>query len=260
MFFESHAHYDDRRYDADRDELLTKILPEAGISNILNIGSRLQTSRRSVALAKKYDYIYATVGVHPHYAKEITSSDLKELKRLSREPKVVAWGEIGLDFHYNHSHPDIQRQRFIEQLDMACELKMPVIIHSRDADYEVYNILEKAFKEGRLNGGVIHCFSSNLTMAKKYIDLGLHIGIGGVVTYKKSDDLQNVALNIPLSSMLIETDCPYLSPEPHRGQRNDSQNLRIICTKIAELRGDSLEKIAEATRENAKNLFLSKKY
>jgi len=194
------------------------------------------------------------VGVHPHYARQITKGDIQRLADMTLDPRVVAVGEIGLDYHYDHSPRDVQRDRFKEQLQMALELQLPLIIHCRDAEEDMMEILTKS-RAGELVGGVLHCFAGDVAAAQKYIGMGWHIGVGGVVTYKNAQKLRDVVAATPHDRLLVETDCPYLSPEPHRGQRNDSQNLRHIVNQIAQIWDLSHEESAKITTENAKNLF-----
>ena len=254
MYFETHCHYDFKDFDSDRDHLLSTTLPQAGISHMINIGTSLKTSRTSVEMAKKYAYIYATVGFHPHNAKDMTDDALDELVKMAKDPKVVAIGEVGLDFHYDFSPRDVQRFWFKEQLNLAMDLNLPLVIHSRSAEEETFDILKKS-RAGEAVGGVMHCFSSNAAYAQKYIDMGWHIGVGGVVTYKNAPDLREVVAITPHNRLLIETDCPYLSPEPNRGKRNDSQNLFHIVDKIAEIWGIPHDDVAKITSDNAKKLF-----
>ena len=253
MYFESHAHYDQPAFDDDRDILLGNILPSAGISHIINIGSSMTSSRRCVDLTARFDYVYASVGVHPHNANDMADDDLEELAQMAAHPKITAIGEIGLDFHYDFSPRDVQRRRFANQLELAAQLAMPVIIHSREADDEVYEIIRA--HSSRLVGGVIHCFPGDLVLARKYVEMGFLIGISGIVTYKNAAITQDTARGLPLSAILLETDCPYLSPIPNRGKRNDSRNLAYIAQMIAQLRGISADEVAEETAENAKRLF-----
>ena len=254
MYFDSHCHYDFKQFNSDREILLSKTLPDYGVKYLLNVGCNMSSSKDGLALANKYDYIYASVGYHPHNAKELRDEDLAVITKMTEEPKVVAIGEIGLDFHYNHSPKEVQIRRFKEQLDLAVNLNMPVIVHSRDADDEVFKILKQSGIAGK-KGGVLHCFSGDLDLAVKYTDLGFYLGIGGVVTYKNAKTLREVAKNVPIQHLLIETDCPYLSPEPFRGQKNDSRNLRYIVETIGKNANLADETVAQITLENAKKLF-----
>lgn len=252
MYIDTHAHYDDSRYDGDLPELL-RDMNKNGIDKIINAGSDMKASRRGVELAKEYDFLYACVGVHPHEAKNMQEEDLEELKALSVADKVVAIGEIGLDYYYDNSPRETQRFWFIKQLELALNVKMPVVIHSRDAAQECFDILKEY--DGGANGGVIHCYSGSVEMALDYIDLGFHIGIGGVVTFKNAKKLREVVEKIPLSRILLETDSPYLSPEPNRGMRNDSNNLRYIAARVAEIRQMATQELLEVTNCNSMTLF-----
>jgi len=254
MYFETHSHYDFEQYDKDRDQLLDDTLPKAGIDYILNIGTSMKTSRTTLELAQKYPYVYATLGFHPHNAKDLRYRDLEIIAKMSQDPNVVAIGEIGLDYHYDHSPRDVQRKRFEEQLDLALDLQLPVIIHCREAAEDAFKILSSS-GAGEKVGGVMHCFSSGVAEAQKYLDLGWHIGVGGVVTYKSAPTLREVVEITPRGRLLLETDCPYLSPDPNRGQRNDSRNLIYIAEKVAEIWGTTKEDVANITTENAKRLF-----
>ncbi|NLN14518.1 MAG: TatD family hydrolase [Tissierellia bacterium] len=252
MFIDSHAHLDDSRFDGDRD-ILIKSLKDNDIELVINIGADLQSSIDSLKLADKYDNIYATIGVHPHSAKEVTEETLEEFRKLAKHPKVVAIGEIGLDFYYDNSPRDIQRKWFREQLKLAKELNLPVVIHSREATKETYDIIKEE-QDGTLRG-VLHCFSASKEVAMEYIKLGFYISLAGPVTFKNARVAKEVAKAVPLDKLLIETDCPYLAPEPNRGRRNEPKYVRYVAEKIAELRGIPVEEVAEQTRKNTKELF-----
>ena len=253
MFIDSHAHLDDERFDGDREQLIESF-KENNIDMVINIGADLNSSRASVELAKEYKNIYAAVGVHPHDAQYVDSDYIEQLKDLSKKDKVVAIGEIGLDYYYDNSPRDIQRRVFIEQLELAKELNLPVVIHTRDAAQETFDILKEATADGKLTG-VLHCYSGSVEMALEYIKLGFHISLGGPVTFKKAKTPKEVAAAVPLDRLLIETDCPYLTPEPYRGKRNDPTFVRYTAETIAEVRGISVEELAKATSENVKKLF-----
>jgi len=252
MYFDTHCHYDFKQFDDDRDELLGKVLPDFGVDYVLNAGCNIKTSRAGIGLAQKYSYVYASVGFHPHNAKELKEGDISRLGDMAKDAKVVAIGEIGLDYHYDFSPCDVQRDVFISQLDLAQQLGLPVIVHCREADDDVYEIL---LTRKMSVGGVLHCFSGDAELAKKYVAMGFYIGVGGVVTYKNAAKLHKVVESVPINSLLIETDCPYLSPEPRRSKRNDSQNLRYISEKIGNILEIPFEKVAEATKQNALKLF-----
>lgn len=250
MIIDTHAHYDNERFKSDRHELLAA-LPENGVEMIINIGCDLKTSRASVKLADKYPHVYATVGAHPHYAKGLNDGVVRELEKLCDNKKVVGFGEIGLDFFHNFSPPDTQRRWFSRLLELTAQLDLPAIIHSREANAEVFETVKKS----PVRRGVIHAFSGDAALAHAYVKLGFHIGIGGVVTFKKTDELKEAVSVTPLENILLETDCPYLSPEPHRGQRNESPYICHIAEAVAKIKGETSEKIIEVTAENAKNLF-----
>lgn len=250
-YFESHAHYDDKRFKEDREELLRELLPACGVSHVINIGCDVKSSEMSVHMAEKYDYIYAAVGVHPHELYDMSSQTIDKLRKLSEHKKVVAIGEIGLDYYYDTHPREFQRFWFIQQLRLAEETGLPVVIHSREASQDTFDIIERS----KVRRGSIHCYSGSAEMAKEYVKMGFHIGVGGVVTFPNAKKLVEVVEVIPLESILIETDCPYLSPAPNRGKRNDSRNLKYVVDKIAEIKGVTSEKVAEITKNNAETLF-----
>lgn len=252
MLIDSHAHLDDPRFDKDRD-MLIKNLKNNGIEMVINIGADLQTSIASVSLAEKYDNIYAAVGVHPHSAKEVDNSTIEILKTFAKRDKVVAIGEIGLDFYYDNSPRDIQRKWFKEQLALAKEVDLPVVIHTRDAAQETFDILKEA-QDGSLRG-VLHCYSGSPEMALEYVKMGFYISLAGPVTFKNARVAREVAKVVPLDKLLIETDCPYLTPEPYRGKRNEPIFVRYVAGTIAEVKGISFEELAKATNRNTKELF-----
>ncbi|MBQ9491701.1 MAG: TatD family hydrolase [Firmicutes bacterium] len=250
MFFDSHAHYDDERFDLDRDDLLKKI--NQSVDYVINCGADLKSSRESINLANKFDFIFAAVGVHPENVKDIKQKDLDELEFLvKKNKKVKAIGEIGLDFYQKGFSRDEQIYFFKKQLEIANKLNLPVIIHSRDANQDTFEIIKSYAK----TNGVIHCYSGDVKMALDYINLGFFIGIGGIITFKNAKKMLDVVKNISIENILLETDCPYLSPEPNRGKRNDSSNLIYVAQKIAEIKNISLNEVAEKTKLNAKKLF-----
>jgi len=253
MYFESHAHYDDARFDKDRHELLQK-LPAAGVETVMHASCDIESTRAGIRFADQYDYIYTSVGTHPHAAKDMTDEDLAEMEALCAHPKVRAVGEIGLDFFYDNSPRDVQRARFRDQIELAKRVQLPVIIHSREAAQEVFDMLA-ASGLGKMTGGVIHCFTGSAQMARDYAEMGFLIGVGGMVTYANVRKMVESVAALPIEKLLIETDSPYLSPEPNRRQRNDSQNLRYICEKIGEIKQISPEDVAKYTKENARKLF-----
>lgn len=250
MYFESHAHYDDERFDEDR-EILLKSLKDNGVDYVINVSADMEGGRKGLELAEKYPFVYCSLGVHPHEVEHLTDKDLEEIKELASHPKVVAIGEIGLDYYYNYSPKDVQRHWFKEQLKLAHELNLPVIIHSRDACAETYDII----MDSPVRNGVIHCFSSSYEVGKNYVENGFYLGIGGSLTFKNAKKAIEVVEKIDLKHILLETDAPYLTPVPHRGKRNDSTYLKYVAEKIAELKGITVEEVASITSENAKKLF-----
>jgi len=251
MLIDSHAHLDMDDFDGDRDQVI-KRARSGEVARIITIGIDLNSSRKAIEIANKYDFIYATVGYHPHNAKEADVRDLEQLTVLASESKVVAWGEIGLDFFRRHSPPDKQVEAFERQLDMAFELDLPVIIHDREAHDDLLRILKK---RKRLYRGVVHCFSGDHDLAMALIEMGFYISFPGTVTYKKAVDTHTAASRIPLEKLLVETDCPYLAPVPFRGKRNEPLYVRFTAEKIAQLRKTELDKISKATSANAMRLF-----
>ncbi len=253
MIFESHAHYDDARYDEDREALI-KSLPEHGIQKVVNIGADMAGSFRSVELAKTYDHVYAAVGVHPHDVLNMKEDDLETLIELCAFDKVVAIGEIGLDYHYDNSPREIQKLWFREQLKLAKSLDLPAVIHSREATADTLELIKEA-ELSSANPGVIHCFSGSREVADIYIGMGFYIGVGGVVTYSNAKTLVEVVRHTPLAHIVVETDCPYLSPTPFRGQRNDSTKLPYIIKAIAQIKNLTPEEVEMTTYNNAMKLF-----
>lgn len=251
MLFDTHAHFDDAQFDNDRDAVL-KSLKDFNVSNITNIGSSMETSRNSVKLAESYDFVYATVGVHPSEVENLTEADMDELKDLSRHPKVRAIGEIGLDYHYpDDPSPEMQKKWFIRQLDLAKELNMPVVIHDRDSKGECLEIL----KEKNVSKGVVHCFSGSAQTAREILDLGMMISFTGVLTFKNARRAIEACRAVPLDRLMIETDCPYMAPEPHRGERNFSGYVEFVARKMAEIKEVSYEELCKITMDNAKRFY-----
>lgn len=250
MYFESHAHYDDRRFKEDREELLG-LLPSCGVDYVVNVGCDIKSAKQSIRLAERYDYVYAAVGIHPHELYDMSSQTIEELRRLSQHKKVVAIGEMGLDYYYDRHPRELQQFWFRQQLRLAESVNKPVIIHSRDASQETFDIMASS----NVRRGVIHCYSGAAPMAVDYANMGFYIGIGGVVTFPNAKKMVEVVEALSLDKILIETDSPYLAPAPNRGKRNDSRNLSYIVNKIAEIKGETPEKVAEITADNAKKLF-----
>lgn len=251
MLFDSHAHVDDNRFDEDREAVINRA-KEAGLVGILNAGACMASSARSLALAEQHDIIYAAVGIHPHDAKEAADRDYEQLAEWTRAAKVVAIGEIGLDYYYDLSPREVQQQVFIRQLDVARQCNKPFIIHDRDAHGDVMAILKKEAK-GLM--GVMHCYSGSLEMAKEVIKMGLYVSFAGPITYAKDGKLKEVAANIPLERLLVETDCPYLTPQPFRGRRNEPAHVRFTAEEVARVRGMEFAALAEAATANTKRLF-----
>lgn len=252
--FDTHAHYDDDAFNEDREQLLAA-LPEQGIARVVDVGASLASCRKVLELMERYDYIYGAIGVHPSETAELDEESYSWLKEQCRKKKCLAVGEIGLDYYWD-KEPEIQaKQRywFVRQLALAQQADLPVIIHSRDAAEDTMQIMEKAYEDGIK--GVIHCYSYSPEMAQEYVKMGYFIGVGGVVTFKNARKLVQTVEEIPLSAIVLETDCPYMAPEPHRGTRNDSRNIPYVIEKIAKIKGISAEEVEETTRENAFALF-----
>ena len=251
MLFDTHAHMDDRAFDADREALL-RSLPEQGISYLMNPGCSLSSSRNADRLSKEFDYIYAAVGSHPDAADEVNEEVLEEYMKLCKQnPKIRAIGEIGLDYHYEDIPRDLQQKAFRAQMALAAELELPAIVHERDAHADGMQIVT----EFPTVTGVFHCYSGSAEMAKWLIDRGWYIGFTGVLTFKNARKAIEVAASIPLERLVLETDCPYMAPEPFRGKRNDPGKLYRMAEKLAEIRGMSVEEIHRITTENGKRLY-----
>ncbi len=250
MFIDSHAHYNAGAFDEDRDALLAS-LPEGGVDLVVNIGDDIPASEESLRMAEKYPFIYAAVGVHPENAETLSDEAMVRLEALAGHEKAVAIGEIGLDYYYDDVPRDVQKDAFRLQLRLAKKLSMPVVIHDREAHGDCLAIL----KEEGITEGVMHCFSGSVEFMREVTRLGLYIALGGVVTYKNARHAVEVAEKVPMDRLLLETDCPYLSPVPNRGKRNSSLNLVYTAEKIAEIRGMTVEEVARITGENTKRLF-----
>ena len=252
MIFETHAHYDDEAFDEDRDTLLSS-MQENGIGYIVNVGASLKSTAESIRLAEKYPFVYAAVGVHPSETGELDEAGFLWLKEQCLLEKVVAVGEIGLDYYWEEPAHDIQKAWFARQLDLAREVNKPVIIHSRDAAKDTFDMLKE--KHAGELGGVIHCYSYSAEMALDYVKMGFYIGIGGVVTFKNGKKMKEVVEALPMERILLETDSPYLSPEPNRGKRNSSLNLPYVAQRVAEIKGISYDAVVEITSQNAKQMY-----
>ncbi|MBD5500664.1 MAG: TatD family hydrolase [Lachnospiraceae bacterium] len=261
MIFDTHAHYDDEAFDEDRKELLLR-MKESGIGTIVNIGASIESSKMTLALAEEYPFIYGALGVHPSEVEELDEELFQWLKAtcagqsVAKGGKIVAVGEIGLDYYWNdEDEPDreIQKKWFEKQIEMAKEEKLPIIIHSREAAKDTYDIV-KTLHAGE-NGGIVHCYSYSKELAKEFLSMGFHFGIGGVLTFKNARKLREVVEYLPMESIVLETDSPYLSPVPHRGERNSSLNLPYVIQTLSEMKGIEEERIIEITENNAKKLF-----
>lgn len=253
--FETHAHYDDEAFEPDRDGLLSS-LQGNGIGTVVNVCASVGELRRTIALTEKYPFVYGAVGVHPDDADKMTEQTLNEIRELSRREKILAIGEIGLDYYWHKEEAahEIQKKMFRAQMDIAREEKLPFMIHSRDAAKDTLDIVKEYMDEG-MYGGIIHCFSYGKEMAEQYLNMGLYLGIGGVVTFKNAKKLKEVVEYAPLEQLVLETDSPYLSPEPNRGKRNSSLNLPYVARAIGELKGISEEEVIRITGQNAEKLL-----
>lgn len=252
MLIDTHAHLDDERFDQDRDELI-RGLPERGVSRVINPGIDIDSSKKCIDLSENYEIIYAGVGFHPHEASKAAPGYLDVLRSMTQHKKVVAIGEIGLDYYYDFSPREVQKKVFVEQIELALELKLPIIIHNRDSHQDMLDILQS--NRQLLQGGVMHSFSGSWEMAKTVLDLGLYISLGGPVTFKNAKKPVDIAQNIPLERLLIETDSPYLTPVPYRGKRNDPGHVGLVAQKIADIKGISVEEVVAKTGDNAVKLF-----
>jgi hydrolase, TatD family len=250
--FDTHAHYDDEAFDKDRDELLCS-LADHGIDCVVNVGASIQSTKNTLELIRQYPFVYGAAGVHPNETGELNDTLIDWLKHVAREDRIVAIGEIGLDYHWDEPEPKVQKYWFARQLALASEVKLPVIIHSRDAAKDTLDIM-KAEHAGEL-GGVIHCFSYGKEMAREYLQMGFYLGIGGVVTFGNAKKLKEVVEYAPLEKLVLETDCPYLSPEPNRGKRNSSVNLPYVAEKIAQIKNIPADEVIRVTSRNARKLY-----
>lgn len=252
MIFDSHAHYDDEQFDVDRDNLLGTVLPSKGIVGVINMAASYDSISKTVELTKQYEYIYGALGIHPECAAQLPDTWLTDIEvACASNKKIVAIGEIGLDYYYEDDCPrEIQKDVFIRQLELAKKLDLPVVIHDRDAHGDTLDIL-KSFKPR----GVVHCFSGSVEMARDIVKLGMYIGMGGVITFKNARHSVEVIADIPLDRLLLETDCPYLAPVPMRGKRNDSSLIPYAAAKIAQIREMSADEILEISRNNIHRLF-----
>ena len=255
MIFDTHAHYDDEQFDQDREELLAS-MKNHGIGTIVDVGSNMETSAWIVEAVKRYPMMYGAVGVHPSDTADLTDADMDTLKKYAAMDKILAIGEIGLDYYWDEPEREIQKKWFEAQIELAREVKLPIIIHSRDAAKDTYDIMKALHAEEI--GGVVHCFSYSKEMARQFLDMGFYIGIGGVVTFKNAKTLKEVAAYAPLDRIVLETDCPYLSPEPNRGKRNSSLNLNYVAEALSQIKGIDKEELIAVTEENARKLYRMK--
>ena len=252
MIFETHAHYDERAFDSDREELLAA-LPENGIGGVVNISASWRGLQETLSLMERYPFIYGAIGIHPDSVGELTDERMDLIAGYCDLPKTVAVGEIGLDYHWDVEPRDMQKYWFVRQLHLAIEKKLPVVIHSRDAARDTFDIMKK--EHAGHEGGIIHCFSGSAQMAVDYVRLGYHIGVGGVVTFKNGRVLKEVVKAVPIERIVVETDCPYLAPVPFRGKRNSSLYLPYIIKEIASLKGLTPEETEAATFKNALDVY-----
>ena len=255
MIFDTHCHYDDSAYDEDREQVIS-LIREAGVRHFVNISADLPSVDETLRLLDKYPEAFGALGIHPSEVGDLNDELLSSIGEKARaEKRVVAIGEIGLDYHYEEGSPDPETQKywFNKQLSLAREVDLPVVIHSRDAAKDTFDIIKDA-RAGDM-GGVIHCFSSSAEMAEEYVKMGFYIGIGGVITFKNAKKLVEVVERIPLSRIVLETDCPYLAPTPHRGERNHSGYLHLVSERIAEIKGVSKDEVLKTTYENALKMY-----
>lgn len=252
MIFESHAHYDDETFDEDRESLLLA-LAGYGIDRVINVGASLAGCRATLELMEKYPFVYGAMGVHPSETAELSEEGIAWLREQCSRNKVVAVGEIGLDYYWKEPEEAVQKRWFERQLELAREVALPVIIHSRDAAKDTQDMMQALHAEEM--GGVVHCYSYTKELAREYLNMDFYFGIGGVITFKNAKKLKEAVAYIPLDKILLETDSPYLAPEPNRGKRNSSLNLPYIAQAVAELKGVSREEVEEATSRNAERLF-----
>lgn len=252
--FDTHAHYDDKAFDNDRDVLLSSMQEDNKIEAVVNVGASMESSKTTIALTEQYPFIYGAIGVHPEEVLNLTEEDMEWLKKQSKLEKILAIGEIGLDYYWDEVPKMIQQLWFDRQLELAKEVKLPVIIHSREAAKDTFDMLVTADAKNKLSG-IIHCYSYSKENAKDYLDIGFYFGIGGVVTFKNAKKIKEAVAYIPMDRIVLETDCPYLAPTPYRGERNSSHNLSYVASEIADIKGISYEEVLEQTSKNAKSVY-----
>lgn len=252
MLFDTHAHLNAEEYKDDLEEVLARA-QEAGVANMVVVGFDRPTIERAMELVERYDFLYASVGWHPVDAIDMTEEDLVWIERLTSHPKVVALGEMGLDYHWDKSPKDIQKEVFRKQIRLARKVKLPIIIHNREATADILEILKE--EKAEEVGGIMHCFSGSPEVARECVNMNFYISLGGPVTFKNAKKPKEVAAEVPLEKLLIETDCPYLTPHPFRGKRNEPGYVKLVAEQIAEIKGLSYEEVAETTTKNAKKFF-----
>jgi len=252
MLFDSHAHYDDERFNEDRDIVLKSVY-ESGVGYVLNAASDVASIDSTLELSEKYDFVYAAIGIHPHNVEKAETGVLDRIAELSKRPKVVAIGEIGLDYYYDFSPRELQKKWLIMQIGLAKDLKLPIIVHNRDSHQDILDIVKS--ENAKKTGGVFHMFSGSVEMAEILLDNNFYISVGGVVTFNNAKKIVDVVKAVPPDRLLVETDCPYMTPVPFRGRRNDSTYMINTVRKIAEIKGMEVERIIEITTKNAKDLF-----
>jgi len=255
MIFESHAHFDDDAFDTDREEILREC-QEQGIEYIVNVSASLHSVKTTLELAENHAFVYASVGIHPDDVGELNEENFAWLREQCKHPKTVAVGEIGLDYYWDKEQHEVQKYWFYRQMELAKELGLPMIVHSREAAADTLEAVKQAHTSNLR--GVIHCFSYAKEMAREYLNMGYYIGVGGVVTFKNAKKLKEVVEMVPLDRILLETDCPYLAPVPYRGKRNSSLNLPYVAAAIGEIKGVDMEEVIRITSENAKNLYFNR--
>jgi TatD DNase family protein len=254
MLIDTHCHLNNSQYDGDRDAVIERAL-EAGVERMVVIGYDFPSSESAVSLANQYPSLFATIGIHPHDARCLNAAGLVRLRELASEPRVVALGEIGLDFYRDLSPREEQERAFRLQVDLARELDLPIVIHTRESDAQVLDLLER-WRDGEYRG-ILHCFGNDEATAHRAFDLGLHVGIGGILTFKNARDLQQTVSRLPLDRIVLETDCPYLAPHPYRGKRNEPSYLPLVSARLAELHACTVDEVAAITTRSACGLFPS---
>lgn len=252
MIFDSHAHYNDSKFNDDRDSILENITGK-NVGYIMNVADSMESLQRVLAIAEKYPFVYASVGVHPEECEKMCESDIDILRELTKNPKVRAIGEIGLDYYWGDVEKDIQKKWFARQIELAKEVKLPIIVHDREAHGDTVDILRA--ENARDAGGILHCFSGSREMARDILDMGMYIGIGGTLTFKNARKVKEVAEYVPIESIVLETDAPYLAPEPFRGKRNSSDLIKYVIDELAKIKGIAHEEVEQITFNNAKHIY-----